>query len=100
MLLWGAWAVFAIKHARKIMNEELKHLFEPKVNLYAKNNSASRYDGIELRRWEIYLGAVFLLPIRIVVGGITFMSGVLSMYIVYMAFGSKEISRLPISNTT
>lgn len=100
MLLWGAWAVFAIKHARKIMNEELKHLFEPKVNLYAKNNSASRYDGIELRRWEIYLGAVFLLPIRIVVGGITFMSGVLSMYVVYMAFGSKEISRLPISNTT
>lgn len=93
MLLWAAWAVFAVRFARKTMNKDLKHLFEPKVNLYAKNNSASRYDPIELRRWEVYIGAVFLLPFRIIIGVLTLSLGVGVMKIVSIAFDGKQISQ-------
>lgn len=67
-LLWAAWAIFISKTLAKIFSKDLKHLFEPNVNLMAKNGSASRYDAIDVNRLEIYIGAIFLLPLRLLIG--------------------------------
>lgn len=65
ILLWTAWAYYAITSLNKIFSTTLKHLFEPKVNIYAKNASASRYDAIEVKKLQVYIGAIFLFPIRL-----------------------------------
>ena len=66
LILWTVWAVLITKYLNQTFNITLDHVFRPKVNLQAKNDSASRYDGIEVKKWQIYIGAIFLIPLRIV----------------------------------
>lgn len=51
---------------RRILNGQLAYLKQPPVNFLNTCRSAARYDFIHLKKLEIYLGAVFLLPIRFV----------------------------------
>jgi len=92
LVIWIAWAIFVTKTLHKIFNKDLKHLFEPKVNLMAKNGSASRYDGIDVNQIEIYLGAIFLFPLRILIGLSLMFLGRSIQHLVWLAFGSKDLT--------
>lgn len=64
LLLWLAWSVFAIKLITKIF-KKLDYLFKADPNEMAKVLCGSRYDQSYLNKAEIYIGAIFLLPIRV-----------------------------------
>lgn len=65
LLLWAAWGVFAVRFTNKIF-KKLEYLFKADPNEMSKVLCGSRYDQSYLSRMEIYVGAVVLLPIRVV----------------------------------
>ena len=65
-LLWVIWAGIAIYLVQKLLEKDLLYLLEPNVNVLSSNNSCSRYDQSKLKKWKIYLGAIFLVPPRLV----------------------------------
>jgi hypothetical protein len=73
----------------KIFNVTLDHLFRPKVNIYAKNDSAARYDAVEVNKLEIYIGAIFLLPLRIILTMPLVCIGMFFGKLIWLIYGSK-----------
>ena len=84
--LWALWAGFAIYYTNRLFRKDLEYLFDPDVNLLGLNNSCSRYDPIRVRKWEIYLGSIFLMPLRILVCFIVVPPGILLMKVIYHCF--------------
>ena len=87
---WLFWAKFAITYCNKLFGRDLKYLFEADVNLLATNNAASRYDPASLKKIEIYLGSVFLIPLRILLVVSYAWIGFGMSYIVYKIFDCKN----------
>ena len=92
--LWALWAGFAIYYTNRLFRKDLEYLFDPDVNLLGLNNSCSRYDPIRVKKWEIYLGSIFLMPLRILICFIMVPPGIVIMKIIYMCFCSNITSNL------
>lgn len=90
LLLWGGWGVYAYFLIRKLLEKDLKYLFEPKVNLLNRNNSGARYDPIELNKLEVYFGAIFLLPIRAILGLTLTIISLGIAKVICLIFGGKK----------
>lgn len=90
LFLWALWAGFAIYYTNRLFRKDLDYLFDPDVNLLGLNNSCSRYDPIRVRKWEIYIGSVFLMPLRILICLIMVPPGILIMKIFYHCFCSNN----------
>ena len=89
LILWAAWGYFAVNLLHKNIEKDLKYLFKPKVNLYKRHSSGARYDPIELNKLKVYLGIIFLFPVRLIIG-IPFMYlGLLIGKTVWLIFGGK-----------
>lgn len=90
LVIWTAWGYFAFNLLKKTIEKDLKYLLEPKVNLFKKHSSGGRYDQIELNKWEIYLGAIFLFPIRVILIIITVIIGMSFYVFIWMFYKSKR----------
>lgn len=89
---WGLWAFMITKFMSQMLNNNLKYMLEPNVNIMKKSLAGPRYDAIELRRWEVYFGAIFLVPIRFIISFPLF-------FIIYlMAIALKRSFNVTISN--
>jgi hypothetical protein len=86
IFFWAIWAGFAIYYTNRLFRKDLDYLFEPDVNLFGLNNSCSRYDPIRVRKWEIYIGSVILMPIRIICIIILLPPGLVLARIIYHGF--------------
>lgn len=66
LVLWGVYAVGIVWFMRKVLNEHLAYLrkMDPETNI--KYSSAARHDMLLLEPWKIYLGAVFVMPVRFI----------------------------------
>lgn len=88
--LWALWAGFAIYYTNRLFRKDLEYLFDPDVNLLGLNNSCSRYDPIRVKKWEIYIGSIFLMPLRILICFIMVPPGIIIMKIIYHCFCSNN----------
>jgi hypothetical protein len=60
--------VFAIKYTTfrlRLKENELKYLFEPRVNFMTECEAAARYDAIHVNNWKSILVGAFLTPVRV-----------------------------------
>ena len=63
-------AFFAFKYITfrlRLRNNELKYLFEPRVNFMRKCESAARYDAIHVRGWSSIICGALTIPLKLVV---------------------------------
>ena len=95
LIIWLVYAFFITKFTRKTLEIDLKYLFEPDVNLYASHDAAARYDQFNLRKWEIYLGAIFLIPIRAIISLPFFVYGEIMKIIIWKVFNGKILRSDP-----
>lgn len=80
LLLWAAWGVFAVRLTNKIF-KKLDYLYTYDPNVMAKVTCGARYDQAYLRKWEIYIGSVVLIPIRLIVALPIFLTGQIFCFI-------------------
>lgn len=62
--IWLAYAVFIVRFIRNILTKKTLYLKTPNIEDQAKYRSAARYDFVNIQEFKVYLGAVFLLPVR------------------------------------
>ena len=77
-----------------MFSKNLDHLFNPDVNKMSKNASGARYDAANVNKFHIYLGAIFLLPIRLILTIPFLLGGFAVGKIAWFAFGCKYTSFL------
>ena len=63
--VWGVYALLMILLVRSLTTSTLKYLKAPSPNFMTKCKAAARYDVVHLNSTELYLSALFLLPIRL-----------------------------------
>lgn len=63
--IWAVWGYCVATFLNKMLNKNLKYLLEPRVNFMRNCKSGARYDAININKWEVYFGAIFLIPIRL-----------------------------------
>jgi len=90
LMLWSIWAGFAIYYTNKLFRKDLKYLLEPDVNLFSSNNSSSRYDPVNISKWEIYVGSIILIPIRIILSICIVVPGYLIMRVLSLVFCGND----------
>jgi len=88
-VLWIGWGYFAVGLLKKIFEKDLKPILEFDVNLFASNSSSSRYDAVNLKKWEVYIGFIILLPIRLILIGAIWLFGHRISYLLCYVFGGK-----------
>jgi len=64
-IVWGVYAAWITQFMHKILTKKLAYLSKPDPNLQASCQTASRYDFSNVKPWKVYLGLIFLLPIRV-----------------------------------
>lgn len=67
LILWAIWGFVIFKFMSEMMNKNLKYMLEPRVNYMSKSLTGARYDAINIRKWEVYFGAIVLAPLRVLV---------------------------------
>lgn len=75
MLLWlwitlgsfGFVGLMCTLLLRRVVRSNIKNLSHPPINFHYKCKAAARYDTVHINPTEIYLGAFFLMPIRLVI---------------------------------
>lgn len=65
LALWAVWGFCVAIFLNKMLNKNLKYLLEPRVNFMRTCQTGARYDAVNLNKWEVYFGAIFLIPIRL-----------------------------------
>lgn len=65
VVVWTAWAVFIVRLLHHRLRHSLLYLTKPDPNLQATCPPASRYDFVNLNEFKLYLGAIFLFPVRL-----------------------------------
>jgi len=90
VLVWSFWAGFALYYTNKLLRVNLKYLFEPNIDLFSTTNAGARYDQFRIRRWEIYLGSIFLLPLRVLAALILVPTAYIILRVVYILFCGKN----------
>lgn len=88
--IWIIWGIYATYLTNRIFKKDLKYLFNPDVNVFAENNSCSRYDQIRTKQWKVTIGAIFFMPLRILGFIIMLPGGLLLALIFYYGFCSKK----------
>ena len=66
LILWILWSVGIVMVTNKVF-KRLKYLTDFDPNKMASVLCGSRYDQAYLCKWKIYLGGIFLLPIRLLI---------------------------------
>ncbi|KRW98563.1 hypothetical protein PPERSA_00055 [Pseudocohnilembus persalinus] len=64
LILWGVWALVMVKVLNKIIFKKYKYTEKLDPNIKENHKPFERYDRKNWNLVEIYLGAIFLLPIR------------------------------------
>lgn len=91
--VWGYWAYFISKIVHKTLERDLRYLLEPKVRILETHEAGARYDQVNLRKWEIYFGAIFLIPIRIIFSIPIFAYGECGRIVIWKIFGGKKLNK-------
>ena len=63
LVAWLAWAVYAVRLTNTIFRK-IRYLTDFEPNKMGRVLCGSRYDQAYLNKWEIYFGAVIILPVR------------------------------------
>ncbi len=89
LVAWLAWAVFAVWLTNQVFRK-IRYLtaFEP--DKMSRVLCGSRYDQAFLSKWKIYLGAIFLIPIRTVLVLSLTLIGVIYSNIFCLIFGVSD----------
>lgn len=88
-LIFIGWAIFMTIFTHKMLNKKMEHIRNPPMPLLATCPIAARYDYIEWPRLQIYIGAIFLLPIRVLSMVIIVVVSTWVTKISWMIFGSN-----------
>ena len=88
IILYAIYSVWIITYFRKIIQNDLKFTLNDTKNLPSEWRPFIRVDRRNWRMWEIYFGAVFFLPIRV----LSFLSLMLVVFTMneIMLIGVKE----------
>ena len=91
LLAWAVVGTLSVRKAHQIIHKEMKFLFEPDVNLYARNKAGARYDQAALSPLKVYLGAFFIFPIRIPLLILIWIQIASQMIVMNILYGSKNL---------
>ncbi len=81
LIVFLVYAVFICRLVRLMFNKKIRYLTEVDPNLASTCQAASRYDFANACQYQLMLGAVFLLPIRIVSALFVVLIGVLLTFV-------------------
>jgi hypothetical protein len=84
---WLAYAVFIVRFMRNILTKKTLYLKTPNIEDQAKYRSAARYDFVNIQEFKVYLGAVFLLPVRVIMAIPIFFLGYILILIMKTIYG-------------
>ena len=65
-LAWTVYALWVLRLLHRLLSRELVYLDRLKPNTAAQCRAAARYDWAHLSRLELYVGALLLVPVRLV----------------------------------
>ena len=66
IVLWIAYSVFIVRFMREAYHKKILYLRKPDMEISIKYSCAARYDISNVEEIRLYLGLVFLVPIRII----------------------------------
>ena len=93
LILLIPWSIYIIRFLNNFFTKGVKCIREPDMPLMSTVPCASRYDAVDWSKPKIYLGAIFLVPVRLFI--ILSSVGVLCALVLLTRaiFGTKDITQ-------
>lgn len=94
--IWLAYAVFIVRFMRNMYHSKALYLRHPKLENMVKYPCAARHDFHNVDELKMYLGAIFLVPIRVFMA----VPIVLTCYLLSLAMKLVFNGSLPVIQST